>query len=259
MTDSDDSRHAADLDWIDRFRLAFRFLTRLPVGGRGLDAPLALAAPAFPLAGMAVGLIAGAVYVVAHGLALGPWLAAALAVGAAIIVTGALHEDGLADVADGFGGAADRDAKLAIMRDSRIGSYGVIALVLVLVARIGALADIGAPYHVLAALIAAGAVSRAVLVVAMRMMPRARTDGLGAGAGTPGFEGTIVALAIAGIATLVLLLPWAWLLALVLGTGAAVLVGMVAQRQIGGQTGDVLGAMQQAAEVAVLAAVVMAT
>jgi adenosylcobinamide-GDP ribazoletransferase len=259
MSENDNGQPATDLDWIDRLRLAFGFLTRLPVGGRGLGAPLASAAPMFPVVGMAVGLAAGVVYVIAHGLGLGPWFAACLAVGAAVIVTGGLHEDGLADVADGFGGGGDRDAKLAIMRDSRIGSYGVIALVLALAMRIGALAAIGHPYHVLAVLIAAGAVSRAVVVVAMRMMKRARSDGLGAGAGTPGFEGTVTALAIAGIAALVLLLPWAWLLALVLGAGAAVIVALLANRQIGGQTGDVLGAIQQAAEIAVLAAVVMAT
>jgi adenosylcobinamide-GDP ribazoletransferase len=259
MSENDNGQPDTDLDWIDRLRLAFGFLTRLPVGGRGSTAPLAFAAPMFPVVGMAVGLIAGVVYVIAHGLGLGPWFSACLAVGAAILVTGGLHEDGLADVADGFGGAADRDAKLAIMRDSRIGSYGVIALVLALATRIGALAAIGHPYHVLAVLIAAGAVSRALVVVAMRMMARARSDGLGAGAGTPGFEGMVTALTIAGIATLVLLLPWAWLLALVLGAGAATLVALLANRQIGGQTGDVLGAIQQAAEIAVLAAVVMAT
>jgi adenosylcobinamide-GDP ribazoletransferase len=259
MSENDNDRQNADLDWIDRFRLAFGFLTRLPVAGRGPAAPLAQAAPMFPLVGMIVGLMAGAVYVVASGLAMGPWLSASFAVAAAVLVTGALHEDGLADVADGFGGASDRDAKLAIMRDSRIGSYGVIALVLVLAARIGALADIASPYHVLATLIAAGAISRAVVVVAMRMMPRARSDGLGAGAGTPGFDGTVAALAIAAITALVLLLPWTWLLALVLGAGAAAVVAFVALRQIGGQTGDVLGAIQQVSEVAVLTAVVMAT
>ena len=258
MSSNDHDQQDHDLDWIDRFRLAFGFLTRLPAGGRGLAAPLALAAPTFPLVGMVIGLIAGAVYVVAYGLGMGPWLAACFAVGAAVVVTGALHEDGLADVADGFGGAADRDAKLAIMRDSRIGSYGVIILVLFLGARIGALAGIASPYHVLATLIAAGAVSRAVLVVAMRMMPRARSDGLGAAAGTPSFDGTLTALAIAGVVTLVLLLPWTWLLALVLGCGAAAIVAVIAKRQIGGQTGDVLGAIQQASEVAVLIAVVMA-
>ncbi len=255
----DNGQHDPDLDWIDRLRLAFGFLTRLPVGGRSVSAPLAQAAASFPIVGAAVGLAAGVVYVIAHGLGTGPWLAACLAVGAAVLITGALHEDGLADVADGFGGGGDRESKLAIMHDSRIGSYGVIILVLAIAARIGALAGIGSPYEVLATLIAAGAVSRAVLVVAMRMMPRARTDGLGACAGTPGFDGTIMALGIAALLTLVLLLPWAWILALVLGAGAAAVVALVATRQIGGQTGDVLGAMQQAAEIAVLVAVVMAT
>ncbi|MEM7119846.1 MAG: adenosylcobinamide-GDP ribazoletransferase [Pseudomonadota bacterium] len=259
MSHDDSGQHDTDLDWIDRLRLAFGFLTRLPVGGRGVSAPLAQAAALFPIVGAVVGLAAGVVYVIAHGLGTGPWLAACMAVGAAVLITGALHEDGLADVADGFGGGGDRESKLDIMRDSRIGSYGVIALVLVIAARIGALAGIGNPYEVLATLIAAGAVSRAVLVVAMRMMPRARTDGLGADAGTPGFEATIMALGIAALLTLVLLLPWTWVLALLLATAAAAVVIYVAGRQIGGQTGDVLGAMQQATEIAVLVAVAMVT
>ena len=255
----DSGQDDPDLDWIDRLRLAFGFLTRLPVGGRSVTAPLAQAAASFPIVGAVIGLAAGVVYVIAHGLGTGPWLAACLAVGTAILITGALHEDGLADVADGFGGGGDRESKLAIMRDSRIGSYGVIALVLVIAARIGALAGIGNPYEVLATLIAAGAVSRAVIVVAMRMMPRARTDGLGASAGIPGFDATIIALGIAALLTLVLLLPWTWVLALVLAAAAAAVVIFVAGRQIGGQTGDVLGAMQQATELAVLIAVAMAT
>ena len=259
MSHDDSGQHDPDLDWIDRLRLAFGFLTRLPVGGRNVSAPLAQAAASFPIVGAVVGLLAGLVYLIAHGLGTGPWLAACLAVGAAILITGALHEDGLADVADGFGGGADRESKLDIMRDSRIGSYGVIILVLFIAARIGALAGIGNPYEVLATLIAAGAVSRAVLVVAMRMMPRARSDGLGADAGTPAFDSTIMALGIAALLTLVLLLPWTWVLALILAAAAAAIVIYVAGRQIGGQTGDVLGAMQQATEIAVLIAVAMAT
>src|SRR5204863_1906899 len=107
------------------------------------------------------------------------------AVTAGIALTGALHEDGLADTADGFGGGRDRDDKLRIMRDSRQGSFGVVALVLSIALRAAALGTIGEPIHVTLALIAAHAASRGVLPVLMHVLTPARPDGLGASAGRP--------------------------------------------------------------------------
>ena len=112
-----------------------------------------------------------------------PLPAAALAVAATVAVTGALHEDGLADVADGFGGGATRERKLEIMRDSRIGTYGVCALILSFILRISALTNLGDPALVTAVLVAAHAAARAPIPAFMRLVPAARTDGLSADAG----------------------------------------------------------------------------
>ncbi len=237
--------------WIGEARAAAAFLTRLPVGGdpAARAGRLAEAAWAFPVVGLAVGIGGGLAYVAASALGLPPALAAVLAVAAQVLMTGALHEDGAADVADGFGGGATRKAKLAIMRDSRLGAFGGIALVLLLAARLAALAAIADPGVVLAALAAAAALSRAGVVALMSWLPPARADGLGAEAGRPRGPNVITALVIAAAVAL---------LALGAGTGGAavigaglgaVAVGWLARRQIGGHTGDVLGACQQGAEV----------
>lgn len=258
MSDTRDGGHPRGPDWIDCLKIAAAFLTRLPVEAPGGHA-LARASNAFPLIGGLIGLVSGLVFLVAWWLSLGPWLAALAAVLAAIVLTGALHEDGLADVADGFGARGDQERRLAVLRDSRIGAYGVIALVLALGARIGGLAELGDPLPVLLTLVAAGAISRAAVVVAMRYMPAARRDGLGAGAGTPGAEETMVALAVAAVLAIAMLLPWAWLPAVLFAGGFAWIMAWRCSRAFGGQTGDVLGAVQQAAEIGVICAVAAVT
>ena len=153
--------------------VAVGFLTRLPVPGAGGAGRLAAAAGWFPLVGAGVGAVGAGVAAAALWAGFGPWLAAVFAVGAQAALTGALHEDGLADAADGLGGR-DRAARLRIMRDGAVGSYAAVTLVLALAARIGAIAahaEGGAPA---AALVASGAVSRAAMVAAMRGMPPAR-------------------------------------------------------------------------------------
>jgi adenosylcobinamide-GDP ribazoletransferase len=240
-------------DWADDLRIATAFLTRLPVPWPADAAPdaLARALRVSPAVGAAVGLAAGLVYLGAHAVGLPPTLAALLAVAAEILLTGALHEDGLADVADGFGGGRDRAAKLAILRDSRLGSYGAIALVLGLGARTSALAAIAAPGEAVAALVAAGALSRAVLPALLAWLPPARADGLGAGAGHPELPWVATAGALA-LAVAVIALGWRGPVAVLAASAAAWAIGSLARRQIGGQTGDVLGAAQQVAAIAVL-------
>ena len=122
---------------------------------------------------------------IAAGIGLPDIVAAVLAVGAGALVTGALHEDGLADMADGFGGGNTPERKLAIMRDSRIGAYGVIVLVVVLAAKVGAISDLGSTGLVAAALVAAAAASRAAMPAVMLWLEPARTDGLAVDAGRP--------------------------------------------------------------------------
>ncbi len=235
-------------DWLGDARVAFAFLTRLPLTATATPGGLGAAAWAFPVVGLAVGALAGAVYMVAVLLGLPAMLAAVFAVTCQVMATGALHEDAVADVADGFGGGAEAAQKLDIMRDSRLGTYGAVALVLVLAARLGALAAIAEPGAVFAALLATGALSRAAVVALMEWLAPARRDGLGAGAGRPGGLNLGLALAIAIIATLFALGPGAGTAALIVGAFGAGAVGWLARRQIGGHTGDVLGAGQQGAE-----------
>lgn len=238
----------------DELRLALALLTRLPVGRIDPAPPLAATLWALPLAGAAAGAAAAAVFLLAAAV-LPAAMAATAAIGAGILVTGGLHEDGLADTADGFGGGATRARKLEIMRDSRIGSYGVLALVIVMGLRIQGLAaapDAGAGAL---ALIALGAASRAPLVAAMAWLPPARADGLAAGAAAGG-RAVAVAGPTGGLALLLLLLPAAHLppltpvVLLAALIAAAGVLAALARRQVGGQTGDILGAMQQAGEAA---------
>ncbi|MEX0407922.1 adenosylcobinamide-GDP ribazoletransferase [Aquibium sp. LZ166] len=236
--------------------LCLGFFTRLPLPDLPRHRSFTHALWAVPVAGLVVGVVAG----VAGGLAL--WLslpsgaAAVLALAAGILVTGALHEDGAADVADGFGGGRTRGDKLTIMRDSRIGSYGTLALLLSALARWSAIAAIAAAeggWGLLVALIAVHAGSRAVLPAFASIVLPARTDGLSAGLGIIDRNVALGALGLGFLALLPLGLGFAVLSALLL---AAVFFGlaMLARHQIGGQTGDVLGALQQSCEIVLLLA-----
>ena len=240
--------------WWRDFALATTFLTRVPLG-RGLAAEpgeLARAARVMPLVGAGVGLGGGLVYAAADGLGLPPALAALLALGATVLITGALHEDGLADTADGFGGGAERARKLAIMRASDIGTYGVLAVVLSLALRAAALSALAEPGAVVLALIAAHGLARAALPPVMATLPPAREDGLAAGVGRVAAPHAWTAAGLgAALAWLTLGLGSA-LVVLVLAAAAAALVARLARAQIGGMTGDVLGAVEQAVECAVL-------
>src|SRR5271165_7023652 len=169
------------------------FCTRLPLLGAAPSVAIAKAAWAFPIAGLVVGLIGAAVYVIAHRAGLPAWPAAALSVAATLLATGCLHEDGLADTADGFGGGATREQKLEIMRDSRTGTYGVCALVLSILLRASALASLDDPGLVAAALIAAHCAARAVLPVVMFLVVPSRRDGLSADVGQPQAAPTAIA------------------------------------------------------------------
>lgn len=242
----------------DEFLLALRFLTRLPLGAGPPAVPGALAQAgwAFPLVGLGVGVLVAIAYAVARLLALPPLLAALAAVGAGILLTGALHEDGLADSTDGLGGGQEKAEKLAIMRDSRIGTFGVVALILSIAFRATALSMIWGRWEILAALVAAHAVGRGALPVVLALLPPARQDGLGVEAGR---TEPVMAAVSAGIAILVALVALGPRLGLEALLAAAVVMALAAfyiRRQIGGQTGDVLGAIEQMGETVMLLAVV---
>jgi len=216
----------------------------------------------FPVVGAIIGAFSGLVMWAGLALGLPPLPAAVIAVGATVFLTGALHEDGLGDVADGFGGGKNRAEKLTIMRDSALGTYGVLCLVLAVAARLGilaGLAEVLPPLSVLLILIAAAALSRGLMVGIVATLPAAHTKGLSA---TLCVSVPVVLMTGALSLTIVLatLLPVlsmsGVLITLICATLATVIMAVVAFRQIGGHTGDVAGAAQQIAEIAFLFAVI---
>ncbi len=239
--------------WAEDLRVAAAFFTRLPLGpaGAATGESLARALRAAPLVGLALGLLGAGAFALAHALGLGPLVSALLALALIAASTGALHEDGLADFADGLAGreAAER---LAIMRDSRTGVYGTLALVFSLGLRAAALAQIDSPGPAAAALVAAAAASRGLLPLTTLWLEPARPDGLAAMLGAPHQEAVVTAAALAALAALLLLGPSAGVAALALGLAALWGVAALARHRLGGYTGDVLGAAQQVVEVAVL-------
>ncbi|GEP02498.1 adenosylcobinamide-GDP ribazoletransferase [Methylobacterium oxalidis] len=272
---ADDPRRSGEadmpgLDHLYDLAACLRFYSRLPVP-RLPGEPDPHLPPDFrtvprmlPLAGLVLALPAALVLLAGRGLGLGPFLAATLAVATLVLVTGALHEDGLADVADGFGGGADPARRLEIMRDSRIGAYGGAALVLALALRIGALATLldrtGAAAAV--ALILAASLSRTAALTPMVLLPPARPGGASASVGRPSKSAT----GLAGLLALVLVLlslpfglPFGGLVLMpVLAVAASLAVTALARARIGGQTGDVIGACQQTAEIGALLGLIVA-
>jgi adenosylcobinamide-GDP ribazoletransferase len=248
MTDAWLRGIAADLKIGMLFATRFPLRHAAPIGG----ADIARASWMLPAIGALVGLLGAAVYWIAVRLNLPPLLGASLAVAATLAATGCLHEDGLADTLDGFGGGSNRERKLEIMRDSPIGTYGACALVLSLMLRVGALASLADPAAVTLALIAAHAGARALLPPFLALVPPARPDGLAADAGRPSPARVAVAallgigLLLASLGPAASLWALAWLL-LALG-----IMRKLCLRQIGGQTGDTAGALEQFGEIAVL-------
>jgi adenosylcobinamide-GDP ribazoletransferase len=232
---------------------AIAFYTRLPVRrASAVDgAAVARASWCAPLVGGLIGALAGLAYWAAYRLNLPPFVCAALAVAAGMLLTGALHEDGLADTADGLGGET-RERALAIMRDGRIGAFGACALIIGVTLRIGALTDLPRAALVAWALVGAHAAARAALPAFMRLVPPARSDGLSATAGAPSRQRAAIAAAIGFVLLWTALGLRNALIALVLVLIGAAVMAWLARRKFGGQTGDVLGAVEQVSETLVL-------
>src|SRR5438552_16019583 len=233
-------------EWLDDFKTAVAFLTRLPMPhpDGAMPSNFVRAHRMFPVVGALIGAAVGLLCLSLRSIGVPDLAAAALALGGSAIATGALHEDGLADVADGFGGGRNPESKLEIMRDSRLGTYGAMILLVSFSAKLSALAAIPDGY-VVPSLIAAHALGRGVLPAMSLNLPYARKDGLARNAGQPDAGVVVSALVIAFVVAL-LALSWAnaiWA-ALICGLVAA---GMswLAMRQIGGQTGHVLRAAEQ--------------
>lgn len=230
---------------IDEIRVAILFLTRLPVGRLDTPPELKDAAWAFPIAGLVPALVGWAVFYLAGGALLG----AALAVAAMMLVTGGLHFDGLADFADGIGGGRDREHVLTIMEDSRIGSYGVLALIAVALVQVAAIAEVGFA----AAFLFLGVLSRIAMLRLLTALPPAREKGLSAIAmGVPHFwRSGLLALVLA------LWVGWPALWAALAVACTYAVVRRLCRKRMGGQTGDACGATQLLAETAGWAALAL--
>lgn len=269
--------------WLREYLLAVQFFTRIPVTGRLAEwvgySPEMLRAAAghFPGVGVLTGVAAAAVYALLQAMLpdtpFAPLVAAALSTVATVLLTGGFHEDGLADVADGLGGSYDRDRALEIMKDSRVGAFGAMALVLALLAKVALLALLGtvegvpsgwgdwaeAPFsswYVCAALFAGHVVSRGLPLLLIYLLPhvgdtalsksRPLADRMSAGSLMVG-----LAWCVAGLALASLVLD---LLNLMVGCSLAVLallwMGRLFRRRLQGFTGDCLGATQQVCEIA---------
>lgn len=238
---------------IDQLILTLSFFSRLPLpqvlsNRISHDDKLGHAAALFPIAGMIIAIIPALIWYLAS-LYLPPTLAAGLAIIAGLLITGGLHEDGLADCADGLGGTSQRDKALEIMRDSRIGTYGALALISTVGLRWLALASLSATNGVMAIFIAYSG-SRAAITIAMQFSSYAREDGLGAQAQDIAKNGFLIALAIAIIIAM-LLGAHAGLISLVLGLALAWGFLKYLEYRIGGYSGDGLGAMQQLCEITI--------
>ena len=214
--------------WIQEALLAVVFLTRLPVRlSKNIEnQQLAEVIWAFPLVGVLVGGLASLAMLISYEIGFPAMVCGLIAVVSQVLITGALHEDGLADVADGFGGGNKVNKKLKIMRDSRVGTYGVLALVFSVTFRASVIAGMTSQLIAVLALITAGAVSRACVAVAMNQLDLVRSDGLASRAGQPTNEAMLVTFALGGAIAFLLLGAGGWIV-LVVAFGAAVLMGLL--------------------------------
>lgn len=240
------------------FVMALRFFSRLPSGSRPFEPPdLSRMAVALPFAGIAIA-IGPALLLLVLSFVLPGYFAAALAVGAMLAVTGAMSDDALADAADGLVGGATPERRLEIMKDSRHGTYGVAALCLYIVLRVVALGSIAAinPFAAAAIWVASTLLGRSGSLWLSLELPSARTGGVSASAGRVGRTSFGIGLLFAAILAFIAAAPFTSVVALVLAFLVAGLIAWgwteVCRRLVGGQTGDLIGALQALIEIGVL-------
>ncbi|MGV3552583.1 adenosylcobinamide-GDP ribazoletransferase [Rhizobium sp.] len=253
--------------YIDDVVRSIGFLSRIPMPGRFFvahDGSLSRAVRAFPIAGLFIALPSAALFATLQAGRADPMLSAMLALGLNTFLTGALHEDGLSDTADGIGGGRDRESALRIMKDSRIGTYGAVALILsfgLRAAALAALAETATPTVAGLALLGVAALNRAAMVWHWSLLAPARADGVAASAGEPEGGATLMALASGGVLALALMWPamslLATLFAIALAAGVAWGFTRAISAKIGGHTGDTIGATQQLTEIMSLSALAL--
>jgi adenosylcobinamide-GDP ribazoletransferase len=249
-------------DLVNETARAIAFLSRLPVPDRYFqnhDGSLSKTVAAFPLAGLLITLPAAVLLALLAAIGAPPFVAALTALCLQMLITGALHEDGLSDTADGLGGGRDRERALAIMKDSRIGTYGALALILSVSLRataIAALVPAWPPLAIALSWLAAAAFSRAAMVWHWTSLPPAKADGVAAAVGQPERSAVRIALTCGLLAPVLL-----GVFVVPLGTSLAALAiaGLMTsgftsfvRSKIQGHTGDTIGASQQVAEIGFL-------
>lgn len=230
---------------------ALAFTSRLPVATGEGPLDLRRAAGAWPAAGFVLALGPALVFLITRAADFPAAVSAILALALFVALTGAMHEDGLADTFDGAGGGSSAEKRLAIMRDSRLGSFGALALLFAVLVKVAALTAIGASLaHGVLALVAAAMVSRALALWHWSETPSARSEGMAATAGQPDSLALTVGLGTGAVAALALLIGFgvAALIGLLMAAAAIGIFSQAIVRRLGGHTGDTIGAAQQLAE-----------
>ena len=256
---NDNGPPALPLRFGDDLLMALRFYSRLPTGSIPHQRPdLDRIAIVLPLASFVIGLVPVAVLLLLEWIGVPTFFAATLAVAALVIVTGAMSEDALADSADGLFGGNTIEARLEIMKDSRHGTYAVCALGMFLIARVVAVGSISAPLEAAALLLTAPLIARTGALWLTHALPAARSGGAAAAAGRVSPRNFVIAMAITVIVSFATAGFAVGLLGLLLAyalSGAVVLCWIVVcRRLVGGQTGDLIGALQALLEIAALTA-----
>ncbi|MBT5187880.1 MAG: adenosylcobinamide-GDP ribazoletransferase [Kordiimonadaceae bacterium] len=233
---------------------AFMLLTRIPINWQKIsdEAPdLNRCLWAYPLVGLTVALIGSIFYYAAYLLHLPNLVSILIAITIMVFLTGAFHEDGLADVADGFGGGQTKEDKLEIMRDSRIGTYGSLALILAISLKTSSLYEMSS-VNVISALICAAMVSRFMIILVLKFLPPARKESLSTQAGKPSANNIAVAFISTWGVVLLLTDFKTSVIIFICAALSTTILCKITLKQIGGYTGDVLGAAQQISEISIL-------
>jgi adenosylcobinamide-GDP ribazoletransferase len=235
---------------------ALTFFSRLPLATASDSFDMRRSAGAWPLAGLLLTLFPALLLLLFRAAEFPPVVAVLLALALYAALTGAMHEDGLSDTADGFGGGRTRADKLAIMRDSRLGTFGALALLFTVLIKASALATLAIfPAHAALALIAAAVLSRSMALWHWNATLPARRDGMAWSAGRPDWLSLLIGLALGAVVAILLLVAFGFaaVLAVVMAAAGVGLFSSLCERQVGGHTGDTIGAAQQIAEALLLA------
>ena len=231
-------------------------LTIIPVRNVPPPGTIAQSSWFWPIIGAFLGLLAGTTATLLMAIGASPIISSIIATGLLVALTGGLHEDGLADCADGLPNGDNPEKRIEIMRDSRLGTYGVLALVMALLMRVVCLSELLNANLAIEAMVVSGTFSRMAMTSATCLIAPAAQNGMSSSAGQPSIRITLLSIALS-LAVLVLLSVVHWLPIIALAAVPVVLFCLYARNRLGGQTGDVIGATQQLTEIFCLLSIVL--